>query len=292
MRSIVDDLKDIKEDNITIEDVRALAYKFNKYEINGDWIYGKEGHEPLKYSSLFKRKNKVDMILSILKIGKILYEDDTILKTYYEDYKFENKNYKKPRIEINMQTLNEKISDEIYKFFYTYGMFNGDKCNLKVFLRKIIEFYCTVKIMEKVNEKNIESIDDNMLLTLYPQYRYKDKEKLSQGVATNIQENGILKSEKKSCIFTYFEYNTSINNFEMFKVCNDYIVLAYYQLATFVILKKNGDILPRCEICGDYIEDYERSSKSICDKESCRKARQRNNTAKFRKKKKEMEEKK
>ena len=76
----------------------------------------------------------------------------------------------------------------------------------------------------------------------------------------------------------------------MFNASNDYITLAYYQLATIIILRKNGGIFPKCEICGEYIEDYERSSKSICDKESCRKARQRKNTAKFRAGKKQKGE--
>ena len=40
-------------------------------------------------------------------------------------------------------------------------------------------------------------------------------------------------------------------------------------------IRKNKEIFPKCVICGEYIHNYIRSSKSICDKENCRKEYQR-----------------
>ena len=290
-RNIIDDLKDMKRDNITIEDVNVLSYRFKEYEIKDDYIYGKGKYGPPKYESLFNKSNKVDLILSIVEIGKTIYLDDSIEKTYYEDYKYENKYLKKPRIEVNIKTLNSNVNNKIYEFFEHYGIFNSKKYDLKVFLRRVLEFYCTIKIYEKIDKNEIGTIEEDMLLVLYPEFRKKNKRKLYEGIATNIQENGFLKNEKQSCVYENFWYNSTIQEFEMFKVSNDYIILAYYQLACIIILKKNGEFLPKCQICGEYIYDAIRNNKSICEKESCRKADQRRRTAKSREKKKRKENK-
>ena len=55
-------------------------------------------------------------------------------------------------------------------------------------------------------------------------------------------------------------------------------------------IRKNKEIFPKCVICGEYIHNYIRSSKSICDKENCRKEYQRRRTARSRARKKQKKE--
>ena len=193
MRDIFNELEDLQKDNMVIDNVNIIAYKFKSYEIKGEWIYGNELSEKINYESIFKKNNKVVMILKLLKIGKILYEDDEIKKTYCEDYKMDNKIFKKPRIEVDIETLNDSVTYEIYDFFKTYGIIGGDRYNLRILLRKIIEFYCTVKILESINKQEINTLKDEMLYVLYPEFRKKEKEVLSEGIAFNIQEKRKIK---------------------------------------------------------------------------------------------------
>lgn len=274
-------LKDIKEENVTLDEIYLLSAEFEKYEIKDECVYGKGRVKLMKLENVFKKNNKVDLILDLLRIGNVIYNSKEIKKIYRESVKGERIENEKPYIDVDIRTLTDEIRDKIIMFFNKYGMIQSEKIELKIFLRRVIEFYCTVKLFEKIDEKDIAGIEDDMIFILYPQYRQKNKESIYRGIATNIQENGFLKGEQKSSVFDYFCYNPKIKSFQMFKMCNDYIILAYYQLANIILLKKNGAILPKCKICGDYING-ERSSKEFCDSEECKKKRQRERKAKSR----------
>lgn len=287
-------LEDLQKDNVILDSTYTSAVKFEYYEIENNYIYGKGKKETINIDKLFTINNKLDLLMKLLNIGKTIYENDNITKNVYQIYTHEHKIIEKPHITVDISELDEESKEKIIDFFITYGMFKNNYYDLNIFIRRILDLYCTIEIWNKLEEGSSNSSIEEFTYILYPQYRKNSKTMLYQGVATNIQEKGLFIYEKnEKYIYEYFLYNAQTKNFEIMQMSNDFITLAYHQLSHIISSRDNGDILPKCKICGDYLS-YERMSKQYCDSEQCKKIRQQRRTAKSRekkKKKKEMEKK-
>lgn len=272
---------DIYKSNSTIESIYSLSIKFENYKIKRKYIYGIGKRKNFDFDTLFNENNKIDLILNLMNIGKDIYQDKCIKKYYLEGYQYQNKNEQKPHINIEINKLNKNIKEKIIAFFTKYGIIGSRYCNLENFMRRVLDFYCTTEIWNLIEQNDIENIEEELLFIIYPQYRKRSKEDLCRGIAMNIQEKGLLKNENTVSVFDYFYYDAKKKSFNRIELCNDYITLAYHQLAHIILLKDTRIILPRCKICGEYL-DYKRISKMYCDSEECKKIRQKQRTAKSR----------
>lgn len=283
-------LKDIQESNIKLENIYSITRKFERYEIKNGLVFGKGKNTKRTIEEIFETNNKINILIDLLNIGRLIYNDEMLEKENKEIYKYDNKYFEKPHIFIDISKINQDCKREINNFFQKYGIIQNNNYNLNFFIRRVLDLYYTVELWNKIeNKENYGEDWEKLQFILYPQYRSKNVNYVKKGIAANIQEKGLFQYEKnKYYIFDYFQFNYKTKTFQILNMCNDYITLAYYQLESVMISKENLDVFHKCKICGDYL-DYERSSKEYCDSEECRKIRQRERTRKSRENKKRKE---
>ncbi len=282
-------LKDIQDSNVRLKNISYISLNFERYEIKDGLILGKGKKTKKDIEKIIETNNKIDILMDLLNIGRLIFDDENLKKEKRESYEYENKLFEKPHILVDITKINQESKRKINKFFEKYGIIQNDKYNLNFFIRRVLDLYYTVEIWNMLeNKENYGEKWENLQFILYPLYRSKNVNSVKEGIAANIQEKGLFEYERnKYYIFDYFQFNCKTKTFQTLNMCNDYITLAYYQLEN-ILIYKGKDVFQKCKICGDYL-DYERSSKEYCDSEECRKIRQRERTRKSRENKKRKE---
>lgn len=288
-------LQELKDENISIDEICILSIKCNEYKIEGENLIGIGRSEKINIEKMFSRIGNLELLLDILNLAHKFDKDENIKKEWKETFIDNKTTYNKTYVKIDFENLPDEKNKIIKKFFEKYGivsskniMENGVfKYNLKFFMRRVFDIFYTFKIWDYIiNEQIYKEELKKYLIILPPQFRKINKDILYEGIINNIQEKGLVGEEKnKYNIFERIYYDTKIQAPAIQTFSNDYITLAYHQLGHVIVDKHNGIPFRTCKYCGIILE-YERSSKKCCESEECRRTRQRENTRRCREKKK------
>lgn len=293
-------INDLNDENISLEETKSLTIKYPNYKIQDNKICGTGKIEKINYNQLFQKNNKFELMVDIIKLAKKIDEDKNVKKIFKYIYEYNGKIYNKTHIEVDTKNLPYNIKNKIERFFKKYGYVaskdtlskNYTEYDLNIFIRRILDFYYNVVIWEMLIDGNLDNkIIEKYGIILADKYRKNDKDALFEGIIQNIQEKGLIEEEKnRFYVFERLYYDRLIKEPKIDICTNDYVTLAYYQLAHLIVDKHKGTPFKTCKYCGNFLE-YERSSKTCCDNLECQRKMKRDNTRRCRAKKKEKEKK-
>lgn len=276
-------LEELEKENIGFEEFNLLVCKFEDYEIKANYLIGKGKSENIMLddSKLFKKEDRLSLILDIYNVGDCIYENTENIFEYYSSY---NKNFhNKPSFDLNLKEIfkNKKIYNKMIEFFYKYGMPNSEiiikndeyKINLNIYIRRLLDFYYTFNLWKEISQT--EHISDETFekfgIILDPYYQINKKHSIYTGIVNNIQEKGLFVEERKKYqVFEQVYYDTDLEMPQIRILATDYITLAYHQLSRVIVNKPQGIPFKKCERpgCNNFFT-YSDKKKKYCDNKYC-----------------------
>ena len=152
-------LKQLKQEKIGFEKFNLIVYKFEEYEIKGNYLIGKGklNNLILDESKLFKKEEALSLILDIYNLADSIYKNTENILNYYKSVSlYDKKLINKPSFDVNLKELfeNKKIYNKMIKFFYKYGMPTSEiiiknsvyKLKLNIYIRRLLDFYFTFNL--------------------------------------------------------------------------------------------------------------------------------------------------
>lgn len=293
-------LRELKNENIGFEKTELITVKFVEYNIEGDYIIVIRKNQKVSFddSELFHKEEKLSLIIELYNLGYTIYNNTVDILKYHNDvYMEDGRSFNKPSFQVNINDIleNEKIYNKIIGFLRKYGIPGVDaittdninyKFNLKIFIRRLLDFFYTFNLWKEMSEKeNISQKNfEEFSLIIDPLYRKCDRENLYQGVINNIQEKGLVGKEKdKHQVFEVLYYDKRVKYPQIKLMASDYITLAYYQLSRIIVNKPNGIPFKKCARPGcENFFVYKYRNKIYCEDPVCCNIRNTQKVQRFR----------